>query len=236
MAMDSSKFAAIKDKARKLIHEDAKQDSHIIKARQADRNNPAFFRDQPTDEYSQVTSFNGSASQNINESYEDNSEEKLYAAMDDRMKQYSQSKQQTQQQYSVQAQSPVQINKGLPREILESFSNNYIDQSVFDPNRSVLDTMGISGDNVKTVQENNISKAQTNYKIDYELIKNIVENSVKKYVNALGKKMLTENKSVNNLDEINAIQITDKKIAIVTKSGNLFEGKLTFVKNIKGES
>ena len=48
--------------------------------------------------------------------------------------------------------------------------------------------------------------------------------------------MLNENKSVANLDEINAIQITDKKIAIVTKNGNLFEGKLNFVKNIKGES
>ena len=233
MAMDSSKFAAIKDKARKMIHEDAKNDSHIIKARQADRNNPMFFKDQPSDEYSQVTSFNGSASQNINESYEDNSEERLYAAMDDKMKQYSQSKQ---QQYPIQSQTPSQINKGLPREILESFSNNYIDQSVFDPNRPILDRIGVTDNNVKTVQENVTNQVQTNSKIDYELIKSIVESSVKKYVNAWGKKMLTENKTVNNLDEINAIQITDKKIAIVTKNGNLFEGKLMFIKNIKGES
>jgi hypothetical protein len=230
MAMDSSKFAAIKDKARKLIHEDAKQDSHIIKARQADRNNPAFFRDQPTDEYSQVTSFNGSASQNINESYEDNSEEKLYAAMDDRMKQYSQSKQQTQQQYSVQAKSPVQINKGLPREILESFSNNYIDQSVFDPNRSVLDKLGIEGGN--TAQPIQESVSQPNYqpsnaKVDYELIKSIVEASVKKYVNALSKKMLTEN------NDLTMVQVGSKKINLVTKAGDLYEADLKFVKNIK---
>ena len=93
MAMDTNKFEAIKNKARKMIHEDAKQDAHIIKARQADRNNPAFYRDQPTDAYSQVTSFNGSPQENINESYMDNSEEKLYAAMDDKMKKYYENKQ-----------------------------------------------------------------------------------------------------------------------------------------------
>ena len=37
MAMDTSKFEAIKNKARKMIHEDAKQDSAIIRERQADR-------------------------------------------------------------------------------------------------------------------------------------------------------------------------------------------------------
>ena len=235
MAMDTSKFEAIKNKARKIIHEDAKNDSHIIKERQADRNNPAFFSDQPSDAYSQVTSFNNSASQQINESYDDNSEQKLYAAMDDRMKQFSQNRQQ-QPQYS--AQMPTQINKGLPKEILESFSNNYIDQSVFDPNKSVLDKIGITGNDIQQpIQEKYIpQQTQSNGKIDYELIKSIVESSVKKYVNAWGKKMLTENKTLNNLDEINAIQITDKKIAIVTKNGNLFEGKLEFKKNIKGGS
>ena len=58
MGMD---FNAIKDKARKMIADDAKKDAHIIKERQRDRNNPAFFKDQPTDAYSQVTSLNGSS-------------------------------------------------------------------------------------------------------------------------------------------------------------------------------
>ncbi len=235
MAMDTNKFEAIKNKARKMIHEDAKQDAHIIKARQADRNNPAFYRDQPTDAYSQVTSFNGSSQERINESYMDNSEEKLYAAMDDKMKKLYEKKQ---QDNVAVYQSPMQVNKGLPKEILESFSNNYIDQSVFDPNRSVLDKMGITGDNLQLQNGNTQATQQTiasGGKIDYEMIKAIVESSVKKYVNALGKKMLNESKSTTNLDEINAIQITDKKIAIVTKSGNLYEGKLEFKKNIKGE-
>ena len=236
MAMDTSKFDAIKNKARKMIHEDAQKDSHIIKARQADRNNPAFFRDQPVDAYSQMTSLNGSSNSSmINESaYVDDSEDKLGAAMDNRMKQYSENRQ-TQPSMAV-SQAPMQVNKNLPKEILESFSNNYIDQSAFDPNMSVLDKMGITGGNEQPMQESYVpQQSQSTAKVDYEMIKAIVESSVKKYVNALGKKMLNENKSVTNLDEINAIQITDKKIAIVTKSGNLYEGKLQFVKNVKGE-
>ncbi len=225
--MDASKFNAIKEKARKMIHEDAKADSHIIKARVADRNNPAFFSDQPNDAYSKVASYNTSSNINENYSYDD-SEERLYADIDKRIEQLSNTGN-NQQQPIMQTE---QINKSLPKEILESFSKNYIDQSVFDPNRSVLDKLGIKGDNTQqTIRENKSVEG----KIDYEMIKAIVESSVKKYVTALGKKMLTENKSVTNLDEINAIQITDKKIAIVTKSGNLYEGKLEFKKNIKGE-
>lgn len=233
MAIGTSGFEAIKDKARKMIHEDAKVDSKIIKERQADRYNPKFFSDQPNDAYSNVASLNGkSTSQTaINEEYVDNSEDKLYAAMDERMRKLTEAKQTQQTTYATQPTK--QYNKKLPKEILESFSNNYIDQSAFDPNRSILDTMGITGDSLQ--QESYTPTPNRNVsKIDYEMIKAIVESSVKKYVNALGKKMLSENKSVGNLDEINAIQITDKKIAIVTKDGNLFEGKLVFKKNIKG--
>jgi hypothetical protein len=236
MAMDTNKFEAIKNKARKMIHEDAKQDSHIIKARQADRNNPAFFRDQPSDAYSNVSSFSNDKPA-VNESYLDESDNKFDAAMENQMKLYMSKKQAGQQVPIQQQQMPTAVNKNLPKEILESFSNNYIDQSVFDPNKSVLDKLGIGGD---PLQQQNESVQPTRQapanggKVDYEIIKGIVEGAVKKYVNALGKKMLAENKNTT-LDEINAIQITDKKIAIVTKSGNLYEGKLSFVKNIKGE-
>jgi hypothetical protein len=188
-------------------------------------NNPAFYRDQPSDAYSQVTSFNSSSSQSINENYSDDNNDALYSAMDDRMKQFVKGRQQ-QPQYVSQA--PTQINKGLPKEILESFSNNYIDQSVFDPNRSVLDKMGITGDNVQPIQENYAPQQQASVgKVDYELIKSIVESSVKKYVNALGKKMLTEN------NELAMVQVGAKKINLVTKAGDLYEADLKFVKNIK---
>ena len=240
MAMDTSKFEAIKNKARKMIHEDAKQDSHIIKERQLDRERT--YRSLKGSAAPVMTGFeniapsygaNGTSIGSINENYsDDNSEERLYAAIDN-----YRGNRQVQQAAVPATQVPTQVNKGLPKEILESFSNNYIDQSVFDPNRSVLDKMGITDDNIQVQQENYAPQQQiTNGKIDYEMIKAIVEASVKKYVNALGKKMLTENKSIGNVDEINAIQITDKKIAIITKNGNLFEGKLEFKKNIKSGS
>ncbi len=242
MAMDASKFENIKNKARKMIHDDAQKDSAIIKERQEDRERT--YRSLKGSGAAAVTGFenvapsygsNGTSISRINENYSDDSEDRLYSAMDAKMKQFSENRKP--QQYAPSQPANAQINKNLPKEILESFSNNYIDQSVFDPNKSVLDKMGISGDYIQE-QETYEPKQpqQTNAKIDYEMIKAIVESSVKKYVNALGKKMLNESKSLANIDEINAIQITDKKIAIVTKNGNLFEGKLEFKKNIKGGS
>lgn len=215
MAIGNSGFEAIKDKARKMIHDDAKRDSHIIRERQADRNNPKYFSDQPNDAYSNVTSLNGSSSRStINENYyEDDSEARLNNAIDNYKPNI------TQQQTMSIPQDSVQASKVLPKEILESFG---IGQTTQVPQQVMQETY---------VPQQQIT---SNGKVDYEIIKNIVEGTVKKYINALGKKMLTESKSVTNLDEINAIQITDKKIAIVTKNGNLFEGKLEFKKNIKG--
>ena len=227
MAMDASKFEAIKNKARKMIHEDAKADSHIIKARQADRNNPKFFKDQPADAYSQVTSFNGPSSSNmVNEAYVDDSEDKLGAAMDSRMKQFMENRQPTQQ-----TQMPRQMNKNLPKEILESFSNNYIDTNALDPDRPVLDRIGITDGAQQITEAYQPTKQVAGGSVDYEIIKSIVESTVKKYVNALGKKMLTENKD----NDLAMIQVGDKKINLVTKSGDLYEAKLTFLKNIKSK-
>ena len=232
MGIDVNKFEAAKNKARQMIHKDAQADSHIIKERMADRNNPKFYGDQPSDAYSMVTSFNNTSSsqQMINEDYTDNSEDRLGAAMDNRMQQFMAKRQQ-------QPMPTMQTTSNMPKEIIESFSKNYIDQTAFNPNKSVLDTLGMTGDTLQPINENNQSQSSSNgngSKVDYEIIKGIVEGAVKKYVSALGKKMLNESKSSMNMDEINAIQITDKKIAIITKDGNLFEGKLVFKKNIKG--
>ena len=225
MAMDTSKFDAIKNKARKIIHEDAQKDSHIIKARQADRNNPAFFRDQPVDAYSQMTSYNSTKTA-INEDYTDDSEEKLGAAMDSRMKQFMENRQPMQQMQVSQA--PKQVNKNLPKEILESFSNNYIDPSALDPDRPVLDRIGITN-GTQQIKETYQPVQKPTGNVDYELIKSIVESAVKKYVTALGKKMLTENKD----NDLAMIQIGDKKINVVSKNGNIYEAELKFLKNIK---
>ena len=233
MPMD---FNAVKDRARKMIHDDAKKDAHIIRERQRDRNNPKYFEGQPNDAYSNVTSLAGSSSQNtITESYIDDSEDKLGAAMDSTMKNYMQTRQMQQNMMPMQApvQTPTMANKGLPREILESFSNNYIDQSVFDPNRSVLDRIGVTNgqqqvtETVQTYQPVQPIQQNVGGNVDYELIKTIVESAVKKYVNALGKKVLTEN------NDLSMIQIGEKKINIVNKNGDIFEAQLKFVKNIK---
>ncbi len=236
MGMDISKFEQIKNKARKLIADDAKNDAHIIKERQMDRERT--YRSLKGSAAPVATGFdniapsygsNGSSISRLNEVYVDDSEERLGAAMDSRMSQLMESRKSNQQIPMTSPQMPKQINKGLPKEILESFSNNYIDQSVFNPNKSVLERFGIEGeDNVQPIHEN---VSQPNYqpsnaKIDYELIKSIVESSVKKYINALGKKMLTEN------NDLSMIHVGDKKINLVTKDGNVFEAELKFVKNI----
>lgn len=231
MPMDINKFEQIKNKARKLISDDAKKDAHIIRERQRDRNNPKYFEGQPNDAYSNVTSLAGGSSQNaITESYVDDSEDRLGAAMDSRMKNFMENRQMPQMQVPVQTQTPTMVNKGLPREILESFSSNYIDQSVFDPNRSVLDRIGVTNGQqqiAETVQTYQPVQQTAGGNVDYELIKSIVESAVKKYVNALGKKVLTEN------NDLSMIQIGNKKINLVNQNGDIFEAQLKFVKNIK---
>lgn len=233
MPMD---FNAVKDRARKMIHSDAQKDAHIIRERQRDRNNPKYFEGQPNDAYSNVTSLAGSSSQNtITESYIDDSEDKLGAAMDSTMKNYMQTRQMPQNMMPMQApvQTPTMANKGLPREILESFSNNYIDQSVFDPNRSVLDRIGVTNGQqqiTETVQTYQPVQQTAGGNVDYELIKSIVESAVKKYVNALGKKVLTEN------NDLSMIQVGEKKINLVTKAGDVYEATLVKKYNVKDKT
>ncbi len=235
MAIDINQFEKIKDRARKLIKEDAKNDSHIIKERQLDRERT--YRNLKGSAAPVMTGFeniapsygaNGTSIGSINENYsDDNSEERLYAAIDN-----YRGNRQVQQAAVPTTQVPTQVNKGLPKEILESFSNNYIDQSVFDPNRSVLDKMGITGDNVQVQQESYVPQQQNNNgKIDYELIKTIVESAVKKQIGALAKKMLNESKTAD-ISEVKAVQFTGNKFVFVTKGGDMYESKLTFIKNV----
>ena len=231
MPMD---FNAVKDKARKMIHSDAQKDSHIIKERQRDRNNPKYFEGQPNDAYSNVTSLAGGSSQNtITESYVDDSEDRLGAAMDSRMKNFMENRQMPQPMMQTPTQTPTMVNKGLPREILESFSNNYIDQSVFDPNRSVLDRIGVTNGQqqiTETVQTYQPVQQNVGGSVDYELIKSIVESAVKKYINALGKKVLTEN------NDLSMIQVGEKKINLVTKAGDVYEATLIKKYNVKDKT
>ena len=134
---------------------------------------------------------------------------------------------------------PKNINTKLPKEILESFSKNFIDQSKLS-NVSVLDTLGVQlPQEEKVIKEhvetpsNVIEVAEANGKVDYELIKNIVESSVKKYMAAYTKKIISESKtSLNEENGLAAIQFTGDKFVFVTKKGDLYEATLKFKKNV----
>lgn len=140
----------------------------------------------------------------------------------------------------------------MPKEILESFQTNPINTDVpgMNPNSSILDQLGITGENIQPqpkqspsakrqiVRENIVpqqSFSQGNTSVDYSLIKDIIENAVKKYVGAYTKKILSENKQLlETSNKLSALQIGDK-FSFVTENGDLYRAKLEFVKNIKNK-
>lgn len=63
--------------------------------------------------------------------------------------------------------------------------------------------------------------------IDYSMVKMIVEDVVKRYSAALKKSILSE------MNESGVFRIGEK-VQVVDKNGNLYEGKLTFKKQLKG--
>lgn len=241
--MELSNLDAVKGmaRARKMIHDDAKQDAHIIKERVADREKTyrslkSYAPAVTTGFESLAPSYGGSNSMNtmptqVNESYVDDSEDKLFAAFNQKM-QVRENAVQSQMPYTPVQGQPRQVNKNLPKEILESFSNNFIDQSALNTERPVLDRIGITTDNQQQSQinESQTSVANSSTKIDYELIKAIVENSVKKYINALGKKMLTEGKESDG--DIKAIHLSGNKFKFIDGKGNIYESKLVKVGNV----
>lgn len=142
---------------------------------------------------------------------------------------------------------PQSIPNGMPREIFESFSKN--PPMTNDGAVSVLDMYHITDDTVKgstsapvqpqyaqqiaprkqvvteTVQQNTGG-------IDYSLIKMIVEESVKKYMGALHKKLIKENTQPQGFDSVNLINL-GKKFQFVTENGDLYEAELVYKKNLK---
>ena len=144
--------------------------------------------------------------------------------------------------------SMVKRNSKLPMEIIESFKTTQIDTSVLGlgTTGSVLDRINFntngqlfqesapqqivteSKPETKTITEQaTIATAQ----IDYSMIKMIVEECVRKYTSALKKSILNESKIVNENSTLKAMKIGDK-FTFVTDNGDLYEAKLTFVKNI----
>ena len=138
----------------------------------------------------------------------------------------------------------------LPREVLESFQNNVIDES------KLLDGIMGDGNSLSMLTEGVPQKRQTSSmpkeianaygtpqhiqeaqqpmnvvqtQVDYPMIKMIVEDIVKKYTSALQKKMLNE--SVGSSSELSTFTI-GKTFKFLDKSGNIFEATLKKIGNI----
>lgn|SRR5574344_1316039 len=128
----------------------------------------------------------------------------------------------------INTEYATQNHPHFPKEILESFSKTPptgpIGESV-----SVLDGLDPEKFNspAKQTEYQPSTVASTQSGIDYSLIKSIVDESIRKYSNALYKKLISEHK-----DKVNIISLGDK-FNFVTEDGNVYEAELSFKKNIK---
>jgi len=111
----------------------------------------------------------------------------------------------------------------LPREIVESFSNNPIDIPEY--SGSILDDMGIEPPVQKKqpIRETKQVVQSTASGVDYSLIKTIVEDCLRKSMSTLKKSMLTENTSGTN--QLSLMRIGES-FKLVASNGDIFEAKL----------
>lgn len=150
--------------------------------------------------------------------------------------------------YTQVSNQAMNTKSKLPKEILESFANNNIDTSMLGVGvgqSSILDQLDSMtngklfneatqpNSNRRTVQESTPQQQPTivNSSIDYSMIKMIVEDCMKKYTSALKKSLLNESKTSVNENNLQAMKIGDK-FSFIDNEGNLYEAKMTFVKNI----
>ena len=139
----------------------------------------------------------------------------------------------------------------LPSAILESFKEKQIDTSVMglSTQGSVLDRINFNTQGglfespkpqptvqtqapvteVKLVTEQVQPTVSAN--VDYSMIKMIVEECVRKYTSALKKSIINESKNADTSGTLKAMKVGDK-FSFITENGDLYEAKLTFVKNL----
>lgn len=238
----SNRISAALERAKKMIAEDAQADSHVLKARELNRNNPKNYKGQPNDIYSKITSMTEIGEENdqpaINESYEENDYDngKLDAAYDSMTENLLESVRSNKQQM-VPRGNNFNSSK-LPKEILKSLSENYIDESQLDYRRNLTleaAQQELIKENAEQVnrqaQRQQVVVPQPSVNVDYSLIKTIVEDCMKKYAGAIVKKVLNENVNGGGGDTLRGIRIGDT-FSFITSSGDLYEAELKFKKNI----
>lgn len=153
-------------------------------------------------------------------------------------------------QYNNIQPQDFHINKSkLPVEILESFKSKQIDTTLLNggmgkSNGSVLDQLDMLT-NGKVLQQENIQKPQQKQivqetiqvqpqvtsTVDYSMIKMIVEECMRKYTSALKKQILSESKSTQESNTLQAMKIGNK-FSFIDSSGNLYEATLKKIKNL----
>lgn len=242
MGIDLGRLNEAAIRARKMIHEDAKHDAHIIKERVRDRNNSKYYSDQPRDSFSAVQSMTGneSSSSHINE---DAGDDRFFAAMDAKMNEFRAKKDSMPQNIVPSFSAKSSAASKLPKEILEAFAKEPL---TFDAGNdlgvSVMDSMPIAQEEPqrsRSVVNEEVAMVQAPQRnvpsgVDYEIIKSIVESAVKKYVGAYAKKMLTESKS-NDGSTLKGIQLKGDKFVFIAENGDVYESKLEFKKNINSK-
>ena len=127
--------------------------------------------------------------------------------------------------------------KHIPREILESFATNQIDDS------ALLDGVFSSSNALSMLEEGLPSRQQPKQvveevkqqpmqqvltqSVDYPMIRTIVEDVIRKQIGALSKKMLNESKT----SDISTITL-GKTFKFLAKNGDIYEAKLQKIGNI----
>lgn len=215
LEVNMNRFLAIKDKARKIMQMDRSGELDKI------RDNAAR-----------------SGKLSMNEGIEPVAEMPMNA--------YPQTSQMPQMpQYIPQTQPMGMGSSKLPSAILESFKNKQIDTSVMglSTTGSVLDRINFNTQGalfeqtqpkqevkeVKVVTEQTQPTVSTS--VDYSMIKMIVEECMRKYSSALKKAIINESKTTSNEGTLKAMKVGDK-FSFITDNGDLYEAKLTFIKNI----
>ena len=125
----------------------------------------------------------------------------------------------------------------LPKEVLESIRKNPINVAI--PAElgggSVLDGLGLTPKQQVSPPQSIVPQYQQmqQVSIDYNAIRVIVDESVKKYMTALKKSLLSEGKeNITKTDTVKYMVIGDK-LQLLTDDGDLYEAELKFKKNVK---
>lgn len=123
--------------------------------------------------------------------------------------------------------------KNVPSFIRESFQTNHIDVSpMANAEGGMANLSSVYGDaGAQDVSESYQQKGQVQQPqavggVDYEMIKMIVESTVKKYVGSINKKMINESK-----EQVGTL-VMGKSFKIMAKNGDIYEAKLTKIGNI----